>query len=303
MLEEGLVLRTKKPIYERECVFKGRGGLTQTTARVKSIYLKLISCLSAKRKPMQNRRKGVTVVRFVAADPEKCTGCDVCELGCALEKEKLFNPHVSRIRTMHLSRLINLHACINLVVTCRLCENAPCVVACPRDALRQSKETGVILVNEDKCNGCGWCIQACPYGAIMPHPEKNVVMMCDLCDGQPKCVDWCPEDALNLVTQEEFNQKVRATTAHLMKSGSRVIVFDATACYACGICELACSLYKEGKCGSSLSRIKLKRDPFVGEFTVEFLEQCDLCREREKGPICVETCPWNALKYAYANEK
>jgi len=138
---------------------------------------------------------------FVAADPNKCTGCGVCQLVCALEKEDTFNPAVSRIK------VLNLHGFLNLAVACRLCEDAPCVNACLREALRQD-DRGIILVDEEKCNGCGWCVEACEYGAITLHPEKRVVIVCDLCGGEPKCVDWCPEGALELVSEDEFNRRV-----------------------------------------------------------------------------------------------
>ena len=105
---------------------------------------------------------------------------------------------------------------INMPVVCRLCEDAPCVRACPRDALRQSEETSVVQVDEEKCNSCGWCIEACPYGAITVHPEKKTVMICDLCDGQPQCVEWCPEDALNLITQKTFNENIRKATVTVL---------------------------------------------------------------------------------------
>jgi len=139
--------------------------------------------------------------RFVSADPSKCTGCGVCEYACALEKDGSFNPLRSRIR------VVRLHPLVNVAMACRFCEDAPCVSVCPRDALRQSEEDGVILVDDERCDACGWCIQACPYGAITPHPEKRVVMACDLCGGEPKCIDFCPEDALELVTNDADAQK------------------------------------------------------------------------------------------------
>lgn len=144
---------------------------------------------------------------FVSADPDKCVGCQVCEYICAFEKEKVFNPIKSRIRS------VRLHPIINLAVTCRLCEDAPCVAACPRDALEQSEETGIILIDEDKCNGCGWCIEACDFGAVTLNPETRVVMMCDLCahrsDKKPQCVVWCPEEALYFTTKGLLAQKAR----------------------------------------------------------------------------------------------
>jgi carbon-monoxide dehydrogenase iron sulfur subunit len=141
--------------------------------------------------------------KFVSADPDKCVGCCVCEYACAFEKEKAFNPLKSRIRVVRLDSLINL------AVACRLCEDAPCVAACPRDALEQSEETGIIIVDEEKCNGCGWCIEACDYGAITLHPEKRVVVVCDLCDGNPKCIEWCPEGGIDYTTRDLLAQKAR----------------------------------------------------------------------------------------------
>ena len=139
--------------------------------------------------------------QFISIDPSKCTGCSVCEYACALEKEGSFNPLRSRIR------IVRLHPLINLAMACRFCEEAPCVKACPRDALNQSKENGIILIDEEKCDACGWCIPACPYGAIILHPEKKVVIVCDLCDGEPKCIEFCPEEALELVTDDTASQK------------------------------------------------------------------------------------------------
>lgn len=143
--------------------------------------------------------------KLVDCDPDKCTGCTVCEYICSLTKEEVFNAHKSRIRTTRL------HPLINIAITCRLCSPAPCVTACPRDALTQSEETGVIMIDDDKCDGCSWCIEACDYGAITLHPEKKVVRICDLCDGDPECVKWCPEEALDFVTRDLMAQKARIT--------------------------------------------------------------------------------------------
>jgi len=141
--------------------------------------------------------------KFVSYDPEKCVGCRVCEYVCSLEKKKAFNPTLSRIRTLRI------YPNTNASVTCRLCEDAPCVIACPRKALEQSKENGVIIVDKDKCNGCGWCIEACDFGAISLDPDTKTVVLCDLCDGDPKCVKWCPEKALELSSKDIIAQKAR----------------------------------------------------------------------------------------------
>jgi TPP-dependent indolepyruvate ferredoxin oxidoreductase alpha subunit len=132
------------------------------------------------------------VSQFVSCDPQKCVGCVVCEYACSMEKENVFNPSKSRIRAIRLDPLSNA------AIACRACKDAPCVAACPEKALTQSLETGVVRVDEDKCNGCGWCIEACEYGAITLHPNKQKVIVCDVCDGEPACVQFCPDGALCL---------------------------------------------------------------------------------------------------------
>ena len=131
--------------------------------------------------------------KFISVDPSKCVGCSICEYACSLEKEWSFNPSRSRIRVMRL------HPLFCLTMVCRFCEDAPCVLVCPRKALKQSPD-GIVIVDEDLCDGCGWCLSSCKYGAITVNPEKNVVMICDLCDGEPKCVEVCTEAGYNALT-------------------------------------------------------------------------------------------------------
>lgn len=133
-----------------------------------------------------------SVSSSVACEPDRCTGCNICEYACSMEKEQTFNPVKSRIRAVRLNPLFNV------AVACRTCKNAPCVGACPKDALHQSSETGLVAIDEAACDGCGWCIGACEYGAITLHPETRKAVLCDTCEGKPACVQWCPEGALSL---------------------------------------------------------------------------------------------------------
>ena len=140
--------------------------------------------------------------KFVSVDPSKCTGCGICEYACALEKgEAVWNPIKSRIRVVRVTPLFNF------ALACRFCEDAKCVTACPENALTQCEKTGILMVNEKKCKGCDWCIQACPHGGITLHPDKGIAMACDLCDGEPKCVEFCPEEALDTVSTDEEAEK------------------------------------------------------------------------------------------------
>lgn len=148
--------------------------------------------------------------KFVTSDPEKCVGCGICELVCSYQKAKVFNPIRSRIR------IVRLPPSIYLSVTCRLCEDPACVAACPREAIISNPDTGVLTIDKDKCNGCGWCVEACEFGAITLDPETKVMMACDLCEERPEgpmCIEWCPEEALDLMTRETLAEKARIASA------------------------------------------------------------------------------------------
>jgi carbon-monoxide dehydrogenase iron sulfur subunit len=136
--------------------------------------------------------------KFVSVDPSKCTGCGICEYACALEKENdNMNPLRSRIRVVRMTPMFNF------ALACRSCEDAKCVTACPEKALSQSEQTGIIMIKEKQCKGCDWCVQACPHGGITIDPDKGIAVACDLCGAEPKCVEFCPEEALDLVCTDE----------------------------------------------------------------------------------------------------
>jgi Fe-S-cluster-containing dehydrogenase component len=147
--------------------------------------------------------------KFVVSDPEKCSGCSLCEYICSMVNEKTFNPHKSSIRVISRGPLANM------AVSCRKCKDPVCVVACPKKALSQEENTGIIRVNEHACIGCGWCIGACSFGALNLHPDKKIAYTCNSCadtnncEDEPQCVQWCTEGALQYVTAETLAQKAR----------------------------------------------------------------------------------------------
>ncbi len=83
---------------------------------------------------------------------------------------------------------------------CNQCTNPPCVQVCPVGATFSTEE-GVVLVDEKRCIGCRYCIQACPYGARYLHPTKKTADKCTFCYHRiekgllPACVEVCPTHA------------------------------------------------------------------------------------------------------------
>ncbi|MFH1382200.1 MAG: 4Fe-4S dicluster domain-containing protein [Chloroflexota bacterium] len=146
--------------------------------------------------------------KYIICDTELCTGCGICEMVCSSEKEGVFCPELSRI---HL--VTDGQSAVS--IACRFCEKTPCISACPREALTMDETTNSIRVDKIRCIGCGWCIEACDFGAISLKRSEKTVVLCDLCQGraQPKCVEVCPKQALKVTTFEIEAQKTRGKAA------------------------------------------------------------------------------------------
>ena len=147
--------------------------------------------------------------KYIICDPALCTGCAICELACSAEKEEKFFPELSRIRVA----LVDEKKAVS--IACRFCDDTPCISACPRDALSMDESKNVIRLDKLRCTGCGWCIEACDFGAIAMARSVKSVVICDLCEerSEPKCVEFCPKDALKVTTFEIAAQELRDKSA------------------------------------------------------------------------------------------
>ncbi len=126
----------------------------------------------------------------------------MCEFACTVEKgEGIWNPIRSRIRVVRMAPVFNF------ALSCRGCEDAKCVKACPERAITQSENTNLLIIDETKCKGCDWCVQACDRGGININADTGKAIACNLCDGTPACIDSCPEEALEIVESDEAADK------------------------------------------------------------------------------------------------
>jgi carbon-monoxide dehydrogenase iron sulfur subunit len=139
--------------------------------------------------------------------PERCIGCRSCELACSLVNDGEMNPSKSRIAVISFIEGKYLLPYM-IPFTCKQCVDAPCMRACPVDAISRSKDRmKVITLDEEQCIGCGKCVSACPFGAMSFETGKKKAFKCQLCGGNPVCASICPTGAIVFGRHYPFHSK------------------------------------------------------------------------------------------------
>ncbi len=161
-------------------------------------------------------------------DNEKCIGCGRCVVACKLENKVPWEPEYNRTwveryiitedgeifvdspnggrdgfeaeyQNLKYQKL-DVRKSFFVPKLCNQCDNPPCVTVCPVGATYMTKD-GVVLIDQEHCIGCRYCIQACPYGARFFLPDKGIVDKCTWCYHRitkgivPACVEACPVGA------------------------------------------------------------------------------------------------------------
>ena len=110
---------------------------------------------------------------------------------------------------------------------CKHCTHAACLDVCPTGALFRT-EFGTVVVQGDICNGCGYCVPACPYGVIDQRKDDGRVFKCTMCydrltDGlMPACATACPTQSIQFGDLDELQERADARLATLQGAGRGV---------------------------------------------------------------------------------
>ena len=109
---------------------------------------------------------------------------------------------------------------------CKHCTHAGCLDVCPTGALFRT-EFGTVVVQDDICNGCGYCVPACPYGVIDQRKDDGRVFKCTMCydrltDGlMPACATACPTESIQFGDLDELQARADARLADAAGAGRR----------------------------------------------------------------------------------
>ncbi len=109
---------------------------------------------------------------------------------------------------------------------CKHCTHAACLDVCPTGALVRT-EFGTVIVQPDVCNGCAYCVSACPFGVIDRREDDGRAWKCTMCYDrlrgglEPACAKACPTDSIQFGPLDELREIAQARLADLHAAGPR----------------------------------------------------------------------------------
>ncbi len=183
-------------------------------------------------------------------DTTLCIGCKACEVACkewnALPADRLELSGMSYDNTRDLSANTWRHVkfveklgtngtrptemppfqsnWLMMSDVCKHCHNAPCLEACPTGALFKT-EFDTVVVQQDICNGCGYCVPSCPFGVVDLSAIDGKAHKCTLCYDrlkgglEPACAKACPTDSIQFGELDDLRERAADRVEHLHELG------------------------------------------------------------------------------------
>ncbi len=181
------------------------------------------------------------MAKVFCIDVAKCNGCYNCQLACKDEHAgNDWSPYakpqpeigqfwckvhehvggsIPKVKIHYISQL------------CNHCDNATCMSACDAGAITR-RDDGLVLIDPEKCTGCGDCMTACPYDIIYFNDDLHIAQKCTGCahlldNGQalPRCVDACPTDAMLFGEESDLQDFIIGATVLQPETGNRPRVY------------------------------------------------------------------------------
>src|SRR5437660_1542264 len=175
-------------------------------------------------------------------DTTLCIGCKACEVACKQWNQlpadgfhwtgnSYDNPtrlsdttwrHVAFVE--QLGHEVKRDRWLMMSDVCKHCVQAPCQEACPTGSIIYN-EFGNVYVQQDICNGCAYCVVACPFGVLDRNRQDGGAHKCTLCydrqkDGMtPACAKACPTASIQFGPVEELRERARRRVEELHRRG------------------------------------------------------------------------------------
>jgi Fe-S-cluster-containing dehydrogenase component len=151
---------------------------------------------------------------LILFDAKKCIACHSCEVACQFENDAPPNILLRRVRT-HVAGKLPSCSTLSISTACFHCNDPSCVSACPAGALNR-KSNGIVEHARNRCIGCGYCIQTCPFHVPQFSPEQHTMRKCSFCIQRienakaPACVAKCATGALTFFPNRQDVAEIAA---------------------------------------------------------------------------------------------
>ncbi len=130
-------------------------------------------------------------------DVGRCIDCRACLVACSVENQVPYNHTRIWVQDLGITGTYPNLARSFVPYNCMHCDNPPCTEVCVSGATYKDPTSGLVLVDQEACIGCGFCVDACPYNVRYLDEKKGVVDKCNACAQRlavglkPACVATC----------------------------------------------------------------------------------------------------------------